>query len=140
MQQATQLYLVDNDQVYQFTLRKCIELSEEDVELKVFNNGFEAISELRKHQEQESLPDLIFLDLRMPMLDGWGFLKEYSKFYESMSKKPDLYFMTSSINQDDREKALHYDEVTGFLEKPHTLIELQNTLANVGVLHPSEQK
>lgn len=140
MNDPNQLYLIDNDPVYQFTLRKCLELCSENVSLEIFNNGLDAISELRNQRDVSNVPDLIFLDLKMPMLDGWGFLKEYGKFYESMTKKPALYFMTSSIDENDREKAMHYPEVNGFLEKPYNLAELQNTLAQVGVPTLSEQK
>lgn len=137
MADINKLFLIDNDQVYQFTLCKCIELNHREVSLQVFQNGLDAITELNNHRRDAAdLPDVILLDLKMPMLDGWGFLSEYNKFYHKLAKKPQLHLMTSSINQDDRSRALELDGVNSFLEKPRSFTELEDILVGIGVLDP----
>ncbi len=68
----------------------------------------------------EMFPSVIFLDINMPILDGFQFLAELEKFDYDFVKKVRVVMLTSSINPADQEKALKSKLVCGFLHKPLT--------------------
>ncbi|NOT74263.1 MAG: response regulator [Cyclobacteriaceae bacterium] len=72
------------------------------------------------------VPAMIFLDINMPKMNGWEFLKEYEKLDATMKAKIVLVMLTTSLNPDDQEKAGKFPDVQGFKNKflsKETLIE-----------------
>ncbi|WP_047416566.1 two-component system response regulator [Cellulophaga sp. Hel_I_12] len=92
----------------------------------VYENGQEALDDLTALvKSEEKLPDVIFLDLNMPTMDGWEFLDEFVKL--PIKNRPKVFIVSSSIDQKDIQKALSYAIVEDFIAKP-----LSNTLmANI---------
>lgn len=89
----------------------------EEIILK--ETGRTAIDYLKKLIENhEDLPQFIFLDIRMPELDGFGFLEEYEKFPEVAHKSCIIMMLSSSLNPEDHKKAEENKFVNQFLEKP----------------------
>src|SRR5471030_2844154 len=64
------------------------------------------------------LPDVIFLDLTMPNFSGWEFLDKFEKIKDSLDKKIELYVMTSSVRESDKERSSKYGCVNSFISKP----------------------
>lgn len=113
------MYIVDDDPVSQFVTEKLLEYVRNDMCLKIFPDGQEAISYLRQHAlEKEALPEIILLDLNMPFLDGWAFLDEYKAIKDSFGKKVLIYILSSSNDSRDMERAANYDFVAGYIVKP----------------------
>jgi CheY-like chemotaxis protein len=84
-----------------------------------FLDGNKALTYLREHcSSPELLPDVIFLDLRMPIMDGWEFLDEYRNIAPILSKPNRLYVFSSSISSYDIERAKTNPNVTDFIIKP----------------------
>ncbi|CAM4122813.1 Response regulator receiver domain-containing protein [Pedobacter westerhofensis] len=113
------VYLIDDDDIYVFLTKKTILKVRQDVEVEVFSDGLKAITHLKAVQHQpELLPDVIFLDLNMPVMDGWDFLKEYQKLAPAFVKTNELYIVSSSISPHEMERSKSIPAVSEFIIKP----------------------
>jgi CheY-like chemotaxis protein len=71
-----------------------------------------------KKSDSESLPDYIFIDLYMPMFDGWDFLNRFQNIYQSLKKNINIYVVSSSIDPVDISRSKSYPFTTTFISKP----------------------
>jgi len=111
--------LIDDDLIYQFTCKKLIQSLELPIELIPFLNGQEALDFLLKNAKVENkLPDFIFLDINMPILNGWQFLEDYVNIKNQLCKPNLLYLVSSSIDFEDVERAAKNNLLTGYINKP----------------------
>lgn len=112
--------LIDDDNIYQYTARVILESTGLAKEIQSFYNGKEAIAYLTDHKNKdlETLPDIIFLDINMPVMNGWEFLEEYHKLCTTLPKPIALYVVSSSVDSSDMQKSRSYKEVTDYLVKP----------------------
>jgi CheY-like chemotaxis protein len=122
--------LVDDDKIFIFLATKTIQLVDRATEVQVFNDGLEILDHLKNVADKpELLPDIIFLDLNMPVIDGWGFLDEYTSL--KMQKKIPIYLVSSSISPHDIERAKNMPIVTDFIIKPLMKDKVVEILANL---------
>ncbi|PZX55741.1 response regulator [Algoriphagus chordae] len=115
------IFLVDDDPINNLINKRLlgkIGISENIVE---FLEAEEALSSLSDLDPNQSL--LIFLDINMPVLNGWEFLDRYLEMYAQRSDK--IVILSSSIDYQDRSKAQGYEIVSGFIEKPLTLDKIR---------------
>lgn len=107
--------LIDDDEdcnYYHVRLLKKVECAEE---IKVVTNGKEGLDYLTtKINGHFPNPALIFLDLNMPVMNGWDFIKEYSALPEEIKSSSVLIILTTSLNPDDKSKSLEYVSVKDF--------------------------
>lgn len=112
-------YLIDDDTIFVFLTRKTLQVANLSTDLTVFEDGKKALLDLELSANQpDLLPDVIFLDLNMPVLDGWGFLEEFLLLEPKMSKKIEIYIVSSSISPSELERSQSIPVVTDFLTKP----------------------
>lgn len=123
--------IIDDDNIYINLVSKIIELKKLSESVLVFNNGKEALDfflQSLQKEENEDVPQVIFLDLNMPVMDGWGFLDKFSKIKNQIRKKIDLYVVSSSIDSRDIERAKSIDIVSDYLTKPIKLHDFERIL------------
>lgn len=121
------LCIIDDDPIYIFTTKKTLEKGDFCNSISVYSNGKEAFENLfYLNNIGADLPDLILLDLNMPIWDGWDFLNEFSKLKTSKSIK--VFIVTSSKHPDDIRKASSYQFVQNFIIKPVTIDNLSEAL------------
>ena len=97
--------------------------------LITYTNGKEALDDLsEKIKDAASTPEVIFLDINMPVMDGWEFLDEFSKI--EPAKKIHIYVLTSSEDPEDTVKAEKYKSIAGYIVKPVTEEKLKEILVS----------
>jgi len=110
--------LIDDDRIYQFTAKRIIELVNPLQKVLVFSNGKEAIDFFSQQRlSNEQLPDVIFLDINMPVMNGWEFLEAYKLVKTELDKQISIYMVSSSVDEKDKIRSKSFD-VKDFIEKP----------------------
>jgi CheY-like chemotaxis protein len=113
--------LVDDDKVFQITASRTIMAAQLTDKILQFENGEDALVFLKDHAgDSETLPDYIFLDINMPIVDGWMFLEDYSLFKTNLSKKILIYMVSSSIDPRDVDRAKQNENIREYIIKPVT--------------------
>jgi CheY-like chemotaxis protein len=121
MKKFNTIFVVDDDLVYHFIIKKLFSKCNINVDTKYFFNGLEAIDELKEKVQTDNVPDLILLDINMPVYDGWQFLEEFKKLKQTISKEITVYLVSSSNDISDLNKSKEYqDEVKKYYYKPMT--------------------
>lgn len=119
--------LIDDDRIYQFTAQRILQLVNPFQKVLVFSNGKEAIDFFTQQPiRSEQLPDIIFLDINMPVMNGWEFLEAYNRVKTEFDKNISIYMVSSSVDEKDKIKSKNFD-VRDFIEKPldkETMIEI----------------
>jgi CheY-like chemotaxis protein len=111
--------IVDDDEVYQFTVTRAIQTQKLAKKILIFSDGEEAIQFLIHNvSNNEDLPDVIFLDINMPIMDGWQFLEEYVRLKPRIGKKITIYMVSSSVDSADLDKAKKISEISDYIVKP----------------------
>ena len=85
----------------------------------IFSNGEEAIHYLKKNAaDGSSIPDIIFLDINMPVMNGWQFLEEYAHLRSDLQKNITIYMVSSSVDEYDIRKSKEFKTVSDYIIKP----------------------
>lgn len=117
--QRPRVLIVDDDRVYRFAAVKTIASTGLSGEIIECNNGQEAFNYIHQNIENaDNLPDIIFLDINMPVMNGWDFLRVFDPLVPKISKSIPVYIVTSSIDSSDVEQSKEFNSVTDYVVKP----------------------
>jgi CheY-like chemotaxis protein len=113
--------LVDDNDTDNFISKRIIEITKFAKRIEVKNSGKSALEYLeREKYNAHNLPDIIFLDINMPIVDGFVFLFEFEMFPEELKNKCKIVILSSSDNKRDIEKIVDNNYVVKFVTKPLT--------------------
>lgn len=115
---GSNLLSVDDDEVTRMIIRMVLEQVDPAVGLMEAVHGEHAIRLMEAFDNQG--PDLILLDLNMPMMDGWGFLHWFSERQRDFYPETRVVILTSSNDPRDHERSKRFSCVTGSFQKPVT--------------------
>lgn len=119
MESEPLIALVDDDRIFQLIAEKSIKATRLTNRIIQFSNGSDAINYLQEHANDESrLPDLLFLDISMPIADGWMFMEDYINLKPQMRKNIRIYMVSSSIDPRDIERARSMKYIEEYIIKP----------------------
>lgn len=113
------LCVIDDDKIFTYLLKRIIEKAKITREIIFFENGRDALDYLSRNREDVlKLPQLILLDINMPILDGWQFLSEYGKLKADVPRPISICMMSSSTDLEDYDRAMDTGYVMDYLQKP----------------------
>jgi len=131
MEHSPLIWIIDDDDLFIMITRNNIRKAATLVETEVFHDGLESMDCLKERIASEGiLPDIILLDLNMPIADGWNFLSHYIQLEEKVRKKINLFVCTSSIDPKDIQRAKEFGDVIDFKEKPLSKEAILDILQN----------
>lgn len=111
--------LVDDDKIFQLIASRTIRATHFTGKILQFNNGMEAIDYLQSNADNtDALPDILFLDINMPIVDGWMFMEDYVNLKHRVKKIIRIYMLSSSIDPRDMERAQCMSDIREYVIKP----------------------
>ena len=132
MKKINCILLVDDDESDNYFHKMVIQDAGVCNQIKVATDGRNALDYIKKsgkanHSQELPKPNIIFLDINMPGMNGFEFLEEYQKLDENLKSEIVIVMLSTSVNPDDYKKAMGFEEVREFHNKPLTVELLQET-------------
>ena len=121
------VWLIDDDNVTNMLNRFFLEEHFTHLNITAFVYAQDALHTLMQTAQK---PDVIFLDINMPVMNGWEFLEALGKNMSAIENLPQIYLLSSSLDPSDKSKASHITLVKGFISKP---LEIEK----IGFLNPA---
>ncbi len=110
--------LIDDNDIDNFINERMITTNHFSSRVIVKNSGEEALKFLRDHASGTDLPKIIFLDLNMPVMDGFAFLEEFEKLPDNLKAQCKVIVLSSSISPEDINRASTNQYVVKYVNKP----------------------
>jgi len=124
--------IIDDDDVFQYTILHTLEAQPLVGKITPFTDGAEAMTFIKANMDNpKELPDVIFLDINMPVMDGYRFMDEYLKTISLIKKKITIYVLSSSVDLVDFEKTKKINEVSDYIIKPIRENQLTKILSEI---------
>ena len=105
------ILIVDDDNIYIYIAKKSVKDACPKAEIFVCKNGEEALDKLSSLN-----PDILLLDINMPVMNGWGLLDNL--LVKNIKLEFPIFIVSSSLDESDKEKAASYKFVKGYINKP----------------------
>lgn len=121
------IMIIDDDPINNIIARHTIRHFDSSIVIDDYSDPERALKFLEDQSKNriQKLPDLIFLDLNMPLVDGWAFLESYKNLLPFFNKDIELYLLTSSNSQTDIKRAKTFPVVSNYISKPLNINSLE---------------
>lgn len=127
----TNFIIIDDDDIFLKLGKMYLELGNCTSSVTLYNDATIALDIITGMLEHIDKKLVVFLDLNMPILNGFGFLDLIQQVPNAFDEKLSVYIMTSSLNDDDLERAQNYPIVKKYLSKPMTMDMVNEICAEV---------
>jgi len=129
MKKVNSAFIIDDDDIFIYGTRRVMQELNFCENISVFKNGQEAIDGIKEHIKLgKELPDVILLDINMPIMNGWDFLEELAQTPNLNKNKVLLYLISSSVDPVDIDRAKKIELVTNYFIKPITPKQVKEIL------------
>ena len=126
----SKVFIIDDDPIHQRIAQIMIAKHELFEGYTSYTEAELALEYLESNaKNSEALPDVILLDLNMPVIDGWDFLEAFEKFRSQLSKSINVFIVTSSVDEKDKLRSQTFSFVKGFISKPLSPDIIRSTLS-----------
>ncbi|MGD1893076.1 MAG: response regulator [Cyclobacteriaceae bacterium] len=112
--------LIDDDEINNFTVEAVLENVEFIERYEIKESGWEALDYLKQCEENDDFPNLIFVDINMPEMDGHEFVERYEALFWQNHPTTKISMLSSSVSEADRRRSLSYPCVSEYAFKPLT--------------------
>lgn len=129
MKKLNKILLVDDDELFNYIHQEILKKLNIAEKIEIAVNGKEALKYF-EGVDKEQYPEIVLLDIDMPIMNGFEFLDEISTKYKNVFEKTRVIMLTSSFNQRDINRANEY-KVSGYLNKPLSVEPFQEILKNI---------
>ena len=124
---------IDDDRATNFLNKHIAKSSDSIVSIHLMHSGFEALTFLEKClNDSAEKPNLIFLDINMPAMNGWEFLEQFYKLNEDLVNEIKVVILSSSDDPKDINRFRNNERLLDFVRKPLNREALDSVLAKVG--------
>ncbi len=132
MNKISSVCIIDDDPIIIYGSRRLMKELGVTSDILVFNNGKEAMDGFSMMmQEGRKFPEIIFLDINMPVMNGWDFLENFIKLPCEIIGQVAVYIISSSIDPMDLERVKDYSVVNDYILKPIRSRDLQSVLDSI---------
>jgi len=126
MKKLKDVCIIDDDHIFIYGIKRLMKEVNFGEDILVYENGKEALNGLKLHSEAgKQLPSIIFLDLNMPIMNGWDFLDDFCKINASELNNTVVYIISSSVDPRDLVRIKSYSIVKDYILKPVTANDLE---------------
>ena len=127
------ILIVDDDRINNLICEKVIKRQFPNVEIHFADNGEDGLGLFMEWDIfNQTMPDLILLDINMPVMDGWDFLSKIDDRFKHRFSKLPIVMLSSTIDPNDKKRAMNNPWVRSFLSKPLTRDKLMHTVEQLG--------
>jgi len=124
------LMIIDDDEINNFTVEAMLERIDFVDHYQIRDSGESALTYLKEAVENNTFPDYIFVDINMPIMNGFQFLEQYEQLYKDRYPDTHICMLSSSMNKSDEEKSLSYHCVSRYETKPLNKTKLEKIVLN----------
>lgn len=111
--------VIDDDPINNLLCSKNIKKSVQNADVITFTEAEKGLNYIKSNFSKPNAGDtILFLDINMPTMSGWEFMQQFEKVDNVIKNQVFVYILSSSINQEDKQKAKNHPDFVDYIEKP----------------------